>query len=613
MLKKDSEVKWSKQAKQAFENIKQALVEAPVLMAPDYTKDFAIFSFASQDTIAAVLLQKNSDNLEHPISFFSKTLRDSELKYNIMEKQAYALVKALKFFRIYVLHSKVVAYVPNAAVKEILAQPDTEGKRGKWIAKVMEYDMEKWPTKLIKGQGLAKLLTESNCQVLNLHIMAEQSAQSVSTEYSNEQIYNRYAESDWYKDVVYFLLYLQCPLELNRSECRSLKLKAIKYVLRDQVLYWKDPGGILLKCLERYEIDSVIAEMHSGMCGGHKYWKATAFKILRAGYYWPTLFSDVFQQVRSCVECQKFAGKQKLQSLPLKPISVDGPFQQWGLDFIGEIHPPSSGQHKWILTATDFFTKWVEAIPTRRATEQVIITFIQENILSRFGCPRKLLTDNAPAFKSKRMVEFCHENNISLKQSTPYYPQGNGLAESSNKNIVSSIKKMLFDNKRSWDSKLKFALWADRVTIKKSIGTSPFQLVYGTDAIFPVHLINPVMKFVQEIDEEPDVIRRRMFQIVQLQQEREAIRDIAEKHQKRIKDRFDKKVKKDLFTVGDLVLRWDARKDEKGKHGKFDNLWIGPFSIMKILGNNTFVLQNLRGEEIMGPVNGRFLKLFYTE
>ena len=120
-------------------------------MALDYTKDFAIFSFASEDTIAAVLLQKNSDNLEQPISFFSKTLRDSKLKYNIMEKQAYALVKALKFFRIYVLHSKVVAYVPNSAVKEILAQPDSEGKRGRWIAKVMEYDVEIKPTKLVKG------------------------------------------------------------------------------------------------------------------------------------------------------------------------------------------------------------------------------------------------------------------------------------------------------------------------------------------------------------------------------------------------------------------------------------------------------------------------------
>ena len=95
------------------------------------------------------------------------------------------------------------------------------------------------------------------------------------------------------------------------------------------------------------------------------------------------------------MECQKFADKHKIQSLPLKPITVKFPFQQRGLDFIGEIHPPSSGQHKCILTSTDFFTKRVEEIPTRRKTEQVIINFLQENILSRFGCPRKLTTDNS--------------------------------------------------------------------------------------------------------------------------------------------------------------------------------------------------------------------------
>ena len=67
-----------------------------------------------------------------------------------------------------------------------------------------------------------------------------------------------------------------------------------------------------------------------------------------------------------------------------------------------------------------------------------------------------------------------------------------------------------------------------------------------------------------------------------------------------------------MFAVGDLILKCDARKEEKGKHRKFENLWIGPFSVIKILGNNTFVLQNLKGEEIAGPVNGRFLKHFYT-
>ena len=133
----------------------------------------------------------------------------------------------------------------------------------------------------------------------------------------------------------------------------------------------------------------------------------------------------------------------------------------------------------------------MEAIRTRKATDKVIISFLQDNILSRFGCPRKLVTDNALAFKSKNMVNFCEENNIILKHSIPYYPQGNGLAKSTNKNIVNSIKKMLFQNKRSWDIKLKYALWADRVNVKKSIGTSPFQLVYGIDAIFPVQLSFP--------------------------------------------------------------------------------------------------------------------------
>ena len=86
------------------------------------------------------------------------------------------------------------------------------------------------------------------------------------------------------------------------------------------------------------------------------------------------------------------------------------------------------------------------------------------------------------------MINLCEGNNIILKHSTPYYPQGNGLAESTNKNIVNSIKKMLFQNKKTWDIKLKYALWEDRVTIKKSSGTLPFQLVYGIYATFLVQL-----------------------------------------------------------------------------------------------------------------------------
>ena len=103
------------------------------------------------------------------------------------------------------------------------------------------------------------------------------------------------------------------------------------------------------------------------------------------------------------------------------------------MDFIGEINPNSSGQHKWFLMATYYFTKWIEAILTRRAIETVIMDFLEENILARFGCPRRIVTHNATTFKSKKVINFCHKYHISLNHSTAYYPQGNGLAESSNK------------------------------------------------------------------------------------------------------------------------------------------------------------------------------------
>lgn len=280
----------------------------------------------------------------------------------------------------------------------------------------------------------------------------------------------------------------------------------------------------------------------------------------------------MFAFVKACDKCQRFQGKEQLKSLPLKPITAVGPFQQWGLDFIGERHPQSSNQHRWILVATDYFTKWIEAIPTRNATHKVIIDFLYNNIFSRFGYPRKLITDNVAAFNDEHLMDLCEELGIILAHSTSYYPQGNGLAESSNKSLSRIIKKLLEENKKSWDSKLKFALWADIVTIKKSIGTSPFKLVYGTEAIFSVQLVLPVASFLQEVGSEPDDHTRRVFQLVELQQEREHLIDKAVNHQMKVKSTFYRKAKTEVFKEGDLVLKWDAATQNKGQHGKFDAL-----------------------------------------
>jgi hypothetical protein len=109
--------------------------------------------------------------LEQPISFFSRALRDAEKRYDIMEKQAYASVKSLKTFRIYILQLIIISHVPSTSLKEILIQPDIDGKRSKLITNILEFDLEIKPTRLLKGQGLAKLLAESNCEALVVNFM----------------------------------------------------------------------------------------------------------------------------------------------------------------------------------------------------------------------------------------------------------------------------------------------------------------------------------------------------------------------------------------------------------------------------------------------------------
>eukprot|EP00253_Pinus_taeda_P028790 PITA_28790 len=300
-------------------------------------------------------------------------------------------------------------------------QTDPEGRRGKWIVAMLEYDLEIKPMKLIKGQGLAKLMVESNLHALDVNLIA--------------------AMSD------------------------------------------DEDGGTLIQ------------------------------------------------------------GKRKLLPLHLNLVVVNAPFQQWGLDFIGEIHPTSSAQNKWILTVIDYFTKWIEAIPTRQAMDTVIIQFLESNILSHFGCPHKIITDNATTFKSKKMVEFCNKYNMKLGHSVSYSLQGNGLVESSNKSLVNIIKKILEAKKKNWHRKLVNALWADRVSNKKSIGTSPFELVYGTDTVFPTSLAVFVMRLLQEANSEEDDIQRRINQMIHLQQTREEVSQNTFQLQEKIKKIYDCKTK----------------------------------------------------------------------
>ena len=116
------------------------------------------------------------------------------------------------------------------------------------------------------------------------------------------------------------------------------------------------------------------------------------------------------------------------------------------------------------------------------------------------------------------------------------------------------------------------------------------------------------MRFLQKANEEPDGFSRRINQIIELSENRNEVHYKLQKYQNKMKILFDRKDRDIDFKERDLVLRWDARREDKGKHGKFDNLWFGPFSIAEVKGNNTFILQNLEGQYSSLPVNGKYLK-----
>jgi hypothetical protein len=115
------------------------------------------------------------------------------------------------------------------------------------------------------------------------------------------------------------------------------------------------------------------------------------------------------------------------------------------------------------------------------------------------------------------MIRFCQKYNIVLDHSMTYYPQGNGLAESSNKSLINIIKKVLNENKKSWHVHLKYTLWVNQIGMEKSIGTSPFQMVYGTNMVLPINLVLLVMKLWQDEKEEPNHVTRRINQLIEVQ------------------------------------------------------------------------------------------------
>lgn len=195
---------------------------------------------------------------------------------------------------------------------------------------------------------------------------------------------------------------------------------------------------------------------------------------------------------------------------------------KWGIDFIGMINPPSSVGHKWIITTTNYFTRWTEVVALKEANESAVLSFY-DDIIHRFGIPDSIVSDNALAFTSLKVSEWVVKKGIYLNTSSNYYPQGNGLAESTNKNLIRIIKKTLQDSQRDWHTKLKSALCLDRITPKKVIDNSPCMLLYGREAKLSISIELPALDLATQyaLFEESDPMQIRYAQLMELEEIRD--------------------------------------------------------------------------------------------
>ncbi|MCO5610104.1 hypothetical protein L7F22_064339 [Adiantum nelumboides] len=258
-------------------------------------------------------------------------------------------------------------------------------------------------------------------------------------------------------------------------------------------------------------------------------------------------------------------------------------------------------------------TQWAKALPISKILAKDVANFIFNNICCRFGPPLEIISDRGPGFRGDLVGELMKKMGIKHRHSCPYYPQCNGLVAKVNGMICKIITKHVGDKAQKWDLHLDAALWAYRTSFKASLGYTPFQLVYGQEALLPIEVELSNLRVLQTREGSlKEKLKQCILALEKLELDREeAILHYISQAEKR-RHKFNKKLKTKDIEEKSLVLRYDNKFDHK-KDGKFVPHWEGPFKIVKIFDNGSYQLMNTTGKLHKTRVNGWRLKAYFSQ
>ena len=586
---KDVRWEWSQDCQKSFSELKQRLLNSPILTYPDFDLDFVLETDASIDGLGAILSQKKNDEKLHPVAYASRSTSSAEKHYSVTELETLAVVWAVQHFRAYLYGHVVTVITDHSAVKSILDKPSSNGKHTRWWLKVFGSGVGQ--LKIIyrpgrenggadalsrnpvledpKGTSLDEIVLQISTEEKITDLLAAPPQTSVS-------------ENDLYQEqrkdpkLAVFIDYLEDGvLPQDEKEARKTVALATKFVILDKVLYFVDhkKTGRRRAAVPSHLQERLLQEYHGGRMAGH-FSGSRLYATLYYNWWWENMYVDAVTFCRNCAECAMATGVGREKRPSLHPIPVKRPFQIWGIDIM-EL-PRTAKGNKYVIVMQDFLTKWPLVFPAPDQKANRIARLLVDELLPMFGVPEALLSDRGTNLLANVVQDVCQLLGITKLNTTAYHPQCDGMVERLNRTLKSMLRKHAGRFGNQWDRYLSGVLWAYRNTPHEATKEKPSYLLFGTDCRFPTE----AAFLPTEPTEYGDILEYREELTLSLSSARELAASNIKTAQKKYKEQYDKRANPICYKPGGLVLvRFP--QEESGKNRKLSRPWHGPYRIIR--------------------------------